>query len=29
MAEFFTNVTVEDAVRITIEKNYVHFHINP
>ena len=36
MAEFFTNVTVEniyfsdhDAVRITIEKKYVDFHINP
>ena len=36
MEEFFTNVTVEnicfsdhDAVRITIEKNYLDFHINP
>ena len=35
MEEFFTNVTAEniyfsdhDAVRITIEKNYLDFHIN-
>lgn len=35
MEEIFTNVTVEniyfshhDAVRISIEKNYVDFHIN-
>ena len=36
MEEIFTNVTVEniyfshhDVVRISIEKNYVDFHINP
>ena len=36
MEEFFTNVTAEniyfsdhDALRITIQKNYVGFHINP
>ena len=36
MTEFFTNVTVaniyfsdHDAVRITIEKNFVDFHANP
>ena len=32
MEEFFTNVTVENIyfsdVRITIQKNYVDFHIN-
>ena len=36
MEEIFTNIIVEniyfsnnDAVRISIEKNYVDFHINP